>query len=1195
VSRHLAANPLLITILHLALFVSAQAGELAPHLAELLETKAANAPVRALVVLNDQVDIRSLDQELRAAKAPLAERHEVVIRALQDLADRSQRDLLASLAVAKASGSVKGYAAHWLVNAVMVEGTPAELKALSRRDDVERLEADLLIDTLSGSEKGSGQLSAIPSGSVAWGLDSLGVPDVWHELGIDGTGQILGIMDTGVDASHSALAGSWRGNTAPAAECWLDLVESGSPDYPVDLHYKGTLQTGLMVGHANGDTMGVAPGAQWIATNFLWQASGAEFDADVITSLEFMADPDGDPATIDDMPAAVLNAWGITESNSGYFDCDSRWWAALDACEAAGPVLIFTAGDYGPGSSTMPSPADYAATETSGFSVGGTESAPPYTLMESSGSGPSGCGTEWDTKPEVVAPGEGVYTTYPGEQYVYFTSPLAAASYVTGVVALMRQAAPDADAETIKQALLNTARDQDSPGDDNNSGRGFVDAKAAVLEVMIQLGTAGGIVTDQGTGLPIAGAVLADTGSALVLVTDSAGSWERPMLAGSYIFEVTAPGFFDGSLSFSKMDGVNTVADIALATRPVYQVSGTVTGPDGLPAEGAEIRSLMPPLTSAYADATGFYSMNLPGGEGLEHHLVAWGMWAGTNAADFTLIGDYSQDFALPAKLGEDFETGDLQRYAWSSTTGDPWMVDQSLPRSGRFSVHSPDQYPGTLSNLVLEFYAAEAGQMSFDFRVYNRDAYDNFDFLMDDDLLGSWSGDLDWNNFSVFVGEGYHVFEWKQAKNSIHPGTAVVWLDNIILPPTGVEPLAVIELDVSSLEAAVAVGGMTSGVFNVTNSGNLALDIAIQPELTGKSVGGPDSWGYTWEDSDQPDGPVYDWIDITVDGIATDIGNEEMALEVDPGFPFLFYGELYDELNISSNGFLSFVSTVPAYFNRVIPFGAQPNTLIAPFWDDLNPGAGSGEVFWKSEPENGRFIVTWENVVRNGTSELETFQAILNVDGSFVFQYALVNNSSSCSVGIENADGSDGLQVAFNDAAYLHAGLAVRFNPVPPVDWVVCNPWFARVEPGTTQPMEVHFDATDLLEGVYQALLRVYSNDRTASEQTVTLQLTVAGVSAAGNALPGVPTFTGAVPNPFNPQTELRYHLPTMAKVSLKIYDLSGRQVRTLVNDWMEAGPQTSTWNGQDNTGSSVSSGRYFARLEVNGVPAIRGMTLLR
>jgi bacillopeptidase F len=362
------ALAILTAMLLTAGIASAREGGIAPGLAEQLDRTAQDSPIRALVVMKDQVDIPSLDQELRAARAPLSERHEVVIRALQETAKGSQSGLLAELATEKAAGRVKGFASHWLINAVLVEGTPDVLRSLALREDVEKLEADLVIKSSTNADKdGSAEPAPASPLNVGNGLQALGVPEVWRQLGFDGTGQVVGIMDTGVDAAHAALSGSWRGNSAPVNECWLDLIDTGSPDYPVDVHYLGTVHAGLMVGHANGDTVGVAPGAEWIASNHLFQYSGPEFDADVITSLEFMADPDGNPATLNDVPAVVLNAWGIDESYEGYFDCDNRWWDAMDACEAAGPVLIFSAGDMGPSSTSIKSPADRADTETAGL------------------------------------------------------------------------------------------------------------------------------------------------------------------------------------------------------------------------------------------------------------------------------------------------------------------------------------------------------------------------------------------------------------------------------------------------------------------------------------------------------------------------------------------------------------------------------------------------------------------------------------------------------------------------------------------------------------------------------------------------------------------------------------------------------------------------------------------------------------
>jgi len=83
--------------------------------------------------------------------------------------------------------------------------------------------------------------------------------------------------------------------------------------------------------------------------------------------------------------------------------------------------------------------------------------------------------------------------------------------------------------------------------------------------------------------------------------------------------------------------------------------------------------------------------------------------------------------------------------------------------------------------------------------------------------------------------------------------------------------------------------------------------------------------------------------------------------------------------------------------------------------------------------------------------------------------------------------------------------------------------------------------------------------------------------------------------PNPFNPMTELLFTLPRESQVSLKVFDVKGRLVKTLLDEWLDEGHHREVWNGQDNFGQDVSSGRYFARLMADGVALAHSMTLVR
>jgi flavodoxin len=71
--------------------------------------------------------------------------------------------------------------------------------------------------------------------------------------------------------------------------------------------------------------------------------------------------------------------------------------------------------------------------------------------------------------------------------------------------------------------------------------------------------------------------------------------------------------------------------------------------------------------------------------------------------------------------------------------------------------------------------------------------------------------------------------------------------------------------------------------------------------------------------------------------------------------------------------------------------------------------------------------------------------------------------------------------------------------------------------------------------------------------------------------------------PNPFNPTTTICYQLPVCSKVNLKIYDILGNEVRTLVNENKAAGYHSVVWNGADNSGRQLSSGVYFYSLKLD------------
>jgi len=82
---------------------------------------------------------------------------------------------------------------------------------------------------------------------------------------------------------------------------------------------------------------------------------------------------------------------------------------------------------------------------------------------------------------------------------------------------------------------------------------------------------------------------------------------------------------------------------------------------------------------------------------------------------------------------------------------------------------------------------------------------------------------------------------------------------------------------------------------------------------------------------------------------------------------------------------------------------------------------------------------------------------------------------------------------------------------------------------------------------------------------------------------------------NPLNPSTSISFNLPKTSKVTLKIYNLLGQEVRTLDDHVMEAGTHNISWDGKDNSGESVCSGVYFYRINAGGLNIIKKMIFIR
>ncbi len=346
---------------------------------------------------------------------------------------------------------------YWIANAVALDATPQEVKDLSALPSVEAvtlvryrkwIEKDIDPKPVDWDRK-----------QIQWSIQKVRAPDVWQKYKIDGTGVVVGHLDTGIDANHPALKGkilAFKDFTAtPAAE-------------PFDDQGHGTHTAGSIAG---GDGVGVAPGAKLIVAK-VFDRYGSAQDEWLLAAMQWVMDPDGIAET-NDGPRLVSNSWGSDETS------DRTFWTAVQSWVSAGIVPVFAAGNSGPwGKVGTPGnfPHSWAVAATSN-----TDS-----LAYFSSQGP----TTWDgvtyTKPDIAAPGSNVISCAVGGGLVSNSGTSMACPHVAGLVALMFQANPTLTIEQIRTTAESTAIDLGTPGKDNKFGSGRFDALACLDKVMAQ-------------------------------------------------------------------------------------------------------------------------------------------------------------------------------------------------------------------------------------------------------------------------------------------------------------------------------------------------------------------------------------------------------------------------------------------------------------------------------------------------------------------------------------------------------------------------------------------------------------------------------------------------------------------------------------------------------------------------------------
>lgn len=339
----------------------------------------------------------------------------------------------------------------WLVNAQRVSLNYAELRTLAASGRVRSIHGDIGRIAITKRPPRPKARSVHP-----WGQAQIGTLGA-HAQGVTGAGVRVGVIDSGIEPGHPLISGP--------VVAWGDFV-NGHPT-PYDDNGHGTMVSGVIAGSRTtpGGTIGVAPGSQLVIAKAI--ASGGSGDGMAfLRAAEWMADPDGNPATAD-QPAVVNNSWSTSERNHPWMIEVMKAWRALNI------LPVFAAGNEGPGEGTIGSPSDYAEVLTVGATasnggIAGFSSRGPVVWPDPDGPGPLVGGPI--IKPDLVAPGDAILTAAPGGGLTLAWGTSLAAPMVAGTAALIKQMDPHATPERMMDLMFRALAP--APGGINAAGRG---------------------------------------------------------------------------------------------------------------------------------------------------------------------------------------------------------------------------------------------------------------------------------------------------------------------------------------------------------------------------------------------------------------------------------------------------------------------------------------------------------------------------------------------------------------------------------------------------------------------------------------------------------------------------------------------------------------------------------------------------
>ena len=534
-------------------------------------------------------------------------------------------------------------------------------------------------------------------------------------------------------------------------------------------------------------------------------------------------------------------------------------------------------------------------------------------------------------------------------------------------------------------------------------------------------------------------------------------------------------------------------------------------------------------------------------------------------AGEYTLQNNFAIVVGL---IVEDFETNNFENFDWQFGGNADWVISTDA-YEGTYSAKAGTITHSQSTSLYLEVNVLSAGELSFYKKVSSESNYDYLRFFVDNNEMGSWCGDISWSQETYQIAAGEHTLKWQYDKDgSVNTGSDTGWIDYIIFPPIGIEPI-----------------GIVSGIVTDQSTG---LPVA-NADIEGLATSGPDG-SYSFE-------VLAGTMDLTCSAAGYyDLTVEDVVVSINQTTTVNFALEALaapEELscNVFDYNDVELTWDVPETAGDIIEISQSKSDSRS----KANTNRSNISVL-----DNSRDLFGYK-VYRDGVeiAEITDPAVVTYIDPALAagdYEYSV---TAVYDIGESLPSAAEPVTITLpapQNPQALSQGADILISWDVPVNRALSHyKVYRNLVMIANNVMETSYLNLDVPNGTYSYNIRaIYSGDNQSSLSADAV-IEHVQTNAGGVMIPLVTELEGNYPNPFNPTTTIRFALSEGNYVNLEIYNIKGEMVRTLVNGELEAQFHTVVWDGQDKNSKPVSSGVYFYKMKAGKYQSIKKMILMK